>query len=369
MINPVVSSRPRLLVLAPNWLGDVVMTTPLLSMLAGACQVSGHDLVLGVRPAWAELFRADGRLSGLFLVERTGRHAGLRGLVRLAQDLRRESFVGVVLGPPSLRMGLVARLAGIPLRVGYSSDGRGFLLSHSLSLPQRGDLHYSQEMIALGAEMLRALGQVDVHWPERGQTLPIPALPGCRVDLAPVEKQGPPIWALGPGATFGAAKSWPLPRLVELVHMISERGPARIVLLGDAQVGAFAQDLASALSMPTRQDLAGPAGLVDLTGRTDLLRVTSILTAAKAFVGNDSGLMHLAGALGVPTVGVFGSSNPEWTAPLGYRTGLVAVEGFACHPCYRKTCNQPRFCLETVTAEAVLQELDSLSGTDFGKGD
>jgi len=355
------SPASRLLVLAPNWLGDLVMATPLLAYLASALGETGPRLVLGVRPAWADLFRQDPRFAGLFSVERKGRHGGPWGSVRLARDLARENCCGVIACPPSLRMGLAARLAGIPLRVGYATDGRGFLLNRALAPVPRGHLHYSHEMLALGRECAAALGGFVPDLPATSG-LPAPALPADLGRLDPGEGEGAPIWVLGTAATFGEAKNWPVERVADLVRLIRQRGPARVVLLGDAQAQRAAHDLAALLRETPREILAGGAGLVDLTGRTDLDRVAAILSGARAYIGNDSGLMHLAGALGVPTVGVFGSSNPVWTAPLGPRAGYVTATGFACHPCYRKTCNQPEFCLETVSPETVLEAVDALTG-------
>jgi len=353
------SPEARLLILAPNWLGDLVMATPLMSFLFDHLTGTGARLVLGVRPAWADLFREDPRFDSVFLIRRKDRHGGPLGSLRLGRDLAGEAFSGVVVCPPSLRMGLAVRLAGIPVRVGFPTDRRGPLLTHPVAPVSRGALHYSQEMLSLGSALVRALGLPLVETPA-GPGLPAPALPSGLGGLANTETDGPPIWVLGPGATFGEAKNWPLGRVADLVRLVQARQDVRVVLLGDAQAGHQAQDLAARLKLTPRRALAGPAGLVDLTGRTDLRRVAAILGHARAYVGNDSGLMHLAGALGTPTVGVFGSSNPAWTAPLGPRAGFQAAAGFDCHPCYRKSCNQPEFCLETVTAEAVLAKLDSL---------
>ena len=108
---------------------------------------------------------------------------------------------------------------------------------------------------------------------------------------------------------------------------------------------------------------------MDLTGRTDLVEAVAVLKSSSAFIGNDSGLMHLAAALGKPTVGIFGSSNPDWTAPVGPRTRAIIPHGFACRPCYLKKCNQPVFCLETVEAGAVLTAVEEMirpNGTAAG---
>ena len=114
--------------------------------------------------------------------------------------------------------------------------------------------------------------------------------------------------------------------------------------------------------VPWRSELPGGAAIVDLVGTTDLGVAVGVLKAARVFVGNDSGLMHVAAALGLVTVGIFGSSNPDWTSPRGRLTGTVVADGFECRPCYRRRCNQAEFCLDQVTADAVLAKVTELDG-------
>jgi heptosyltransferase-2 len=242
--------------------------------------------------------------------------------------------------------------------VGYRSDGRGFLLSEGLPVGARGENHYSREMMALGRAWLRRRG---FRIPDDAVSSG-PSLPACSALPATATDTGPAVWALACGATYGEAKSWPAEQVAGFLDLAVRAGGARVVLLGDPAASGLAAALAARVSLPWRQELPGPAGVVDLTGRTDLAQAVAVLKAARLFVGNDSGLMHLAAALQVPTVGIFGSSNPDWTGPRGRWTIAVAAEGFACRPCYRRRCNQPTFCLETVTARQVFEAGQNLLG-------
>lgn len=347
------------LVLAPNWLGDAVMASPLLSRLAAARDERGQGpaLHLAVRRPWAPLFAGDPRLAGLVPVERAGRHAGLRGIVRLAGDLRRVGARALVLGPPSLRAGLAAKLAGVPVRVGYRGDGRGLLLNHPLPRPVRGERHHSDELLALGDRALAACGLVPGD-PDRERAWGL--LPGCRAVPPADLGAGPDLWVLAPGTTYGEAKVWPVANAARFVDLAVATRGVRVALLGDAGATGFAAALRERCAGPWRTGLPGPAGVVDLVGRTSVATAAALLRKARAFVGNDSGLMHLAGALGVPTVGIFGSTNPAWTAPLGPAVRVLVADGFPCRPCYRRTCNQDRFCLETIGAASVLAAVDAL---------
>ncbi len=359
-VEPGRGSAPRILVLAPNWLGDVVMATPLLNMLAGSrfgADEKPPSLVLAVRRVWVDLFRHDPRLDGILVVERTGRHAGYGGLFRLARDMKNVAASAVVLGPPSLRAGLAARLAGIPLRAGFKTDGRGLLLQPGLRFPGRGVGHYSNQLLDLGREIVLRLNGREAGGPDGAQGELLQGL--STVTVAGLEGD-PPLWAMGVGATYGQTKVWPTERVWAFLAAAVEQFGVRVVLLGHGSGFGDHTVLPGSDHLSWRRDLAGGPGVVDLVGRTSLPEVTTILRHATVFVGNDSGLMHLAAALGTPTVGIFGSSDPRWTAPLGAHTAVVQASGFACIPCFRSTCNQPRFCLEALDADRVLETVRHL---------
>jgi len=364
-------SHYRLLVLAPNWLGDVVMHTPLLSLLheqrnhVSAAVGRPVAIHLGVRRAWAGLFQDDPRIDGLIVLERDCFRTGIRRTMHLASLMRKGRYDAILLGPPSLRAGLAAWLARIPRRVGYRTDGRSLLLNVSRSPLPRGSRHYSQEMIDLGGFWLESLGlkvtaSVAEDWPA--------TLPGCDT-LSPADLgTGPPVWAVAPGTTYGEAKTWPVARLGDFLELAIGVAGVRIVLLGDEAARKFTFGLRERFGSSWGEEPGHATAVLDLTGKTDLLGAAAILKSSSAFIGNDSGLMHLAAALDKPTVGVFGSSNPDWTAPLGRFARAVVPEGFSCRPCYRKTCNQTEFCLDTVTAETVLAVVNDLVGRSQGGG-
>lgn len=359
---------PRdVLIMAPNWLGDVVMTTPLLAWLVHLDrQLPAVDLRLhlAVRAAWEPLFRRDPRLTSVIPIARPGRHDGVGGVWRLARRLRDGRFAAVIVGPPSLRAALVSALAGIPRRIGQRGDGRRPLLTDALARETRGARHYSREMLALGLRLAHTLGgsmtESGLEWPAQ--------LPGCDSVPAAKVRSDRPLWCVGPGATYGQAKTWPAERLGEFLAVAVAEHRVRFLLLGDDGAAEFVSGILRTGDLRWNNELADPdADVVDLTGRTDLLTVVGLLKSASAFVGNDSGLMHLAAVLGVPTVGIFGSSNPAWTAPLGEAAVALAADGFACRPCYRRTCNEPVFCLQTVTAAEVLAALRRLPGVLVAK--
>ncbi len=348
----------RVLFLAPNWLGDAVMAAPVLSALRTAFAAAKIPLFLtwAVRRTWAPLFVDDPRIDAILPVERHGRHRGTAGVFRLGHDLRAARADAILLGPPSFRAGAVAMLSGARERIGYRGDGRSWLLTSAVPVPVRGAMHYTQEMLVLVGELLR---RWNLPTPVGGDlTLDGDSLPACE-SWAAQTSSGPPLWALGPGTTFGPAKNWPLRHVAAFIEQAVLQRGRRVVLLGDRNSARIVERLRGAADVPFRQQLDGPAGVIDRTGKTDLQELVSLLKSCEGYVGNDSGLMHLAGALGCPTVGIFGSSNPDWTRPGGRNSTYVTADGFQCSPCYRPTCEQPEFCLETIEPGLVLAKLEA----------
>lgn len=349
----------RILLVAPNWLGDLVMTLPVLDWLAAARRAPGapaFSVAVSARAAWAPLLSGDARLDSLLVTERPGLHAGWAGAARQAAQWRSGRFDAVLLGPPSLRVAAVAAGAGIPLRIGHCGDLRSPLLSRALPRVPRGSRHYSQEMLDLARELAAALG-----WAQSvvaaAEAAPPVLLAGDQDGVRPASGVRP-LWSLGAGATFGPAKTWPPARAAEFVRSVAASG-GRVLVLGDGSAAPLVAAIrAETPGLAWARGEAAVAGdpaadVVDLVGATDLAGVAGWLRASLAFVGNDSGLMHLAAALGTATVGLFGSSNPDWTRPLGPRVVALTADGFACRPCYRRTCNQRVFCLDTLDGRRV----------------
>ncbi len=342
-----------LLVVAPNWLGDLVMSTVLLQALAAAPVLPGGRRLavdLAIRRRWAPLLTGDPRLRRLLFVARRGEHRGLPGLPRLAASWRRGGYDGTILLPPSLRVAAAAFLAGIPQRIGFRGDGRGPLLHPGVERPRRGTLHYCEETLLLGRSWAEQAG-----WSWSPPPVARPVLPACAELAAPAgAAEGPPLWALAATAAYGTAKAWPAERAAAFVEMAVVEAGVRVLLLGDAGARAETDRLRSLCPIAWRDEAAGPAAAIDLVGRTDPREAAAWLRAAEVCISIDSGLMHLAAALGTATLGLFGSTSPAWTGPRGRRVATLAAGGFPCQPCFRRRCNQQIFCMESLPARSVL---------------
>jgi len=317
----------RILVRAPNWLGDAVMALPAMAALRAAFQ--DRTLILAAAPSIAPLFQEITQVAPdqILTVEKGAEASTLRSA---AADV-------AVLFPNSFRAAWVCRRAGIRQRWGYRAHGRSFLLTRGIGRP-RGHLHQS----AYYRHLVTALGFAA---PEVVPRIEIAAQTRARVDellaRAGVDRSAPLV-GMAPGAAYGHAKRWPPERVAELSGRLGARG-AVCVFVGAAGDREAGREIESSL----------PAGarVVNLIGRTDLRLFAGLLAACHAFVSNDSGAMHLAAATGVPVAAIFGPTDERATAPLGDHD--VIIHQVFCRPCMLRECPIDHRCMRGITVDAV----------------
>ena len=357
-VAPVVAVDPertrRILVRANNWIGDVVMISPAVRALRRRFPRASIAIVakkwvldaLSGNPAYDELVEYD----------HEGSHRGLAGRVRLARRIRGGGRVDLaVLFQKAFDAAVLARLAGARLRVGYATDGRGFLLTHPLP-PPPPDRHHADAFLdlarAVGCEEIDPLPSFHLGDRERSAAGAILARRGFGEE--------PLLVALHPGASK-EARAWHAERFAALAERLRARAGCRFVLVG------------SAGERETLRRVRAGLGDADVIGPEDapgLLVAAALIARCRLFVGNDSGPMHLAAALGVPTIGLFGPGRPANTAPRG-RPGMVVTigRGYPCAPCrqdfFRECPPAPSgkpFCLEEIGVDEVEQAALRLLG-------
>jgi len=309
------------LVIAPQWIGDAVMTEPLLRRLAGR----GERITVGALPWVAPVYRAMPQVTQV--LEFPFAHGGLQWAARrsLAQQLRGQFDVAYVC-PNSLKSALLPWWADIPKRVGYLGESRYLVLNHRLPNPTPG---HRPPMVGLYSA-LSGQAQVEGDRPQ----LSVQADASLAV-LAALGLQARGYYVFSPGAEYGPAKRWPPAHFAELARHL----PLPVVLLGSAKESALCADIASAAN-------ASRAGqCLDCSGRTSLDQALAVIAQAKAMVSNDSGLMHVAAAFGVPQVALFGSSSPLHTPPLSENATVIWLRDdpayappLDCAPCFERTC-------------------------------
>ncbi len=332
----------RLLVLAPNWLGDTVMALPALADLRRAAP-SAH-LAVAARPPLPAFLSLVPGVDEVIALEGT-----LRQQVRTVAAGR---FDRVVLLPNSFRAAWLAWRAGIPERWGYARDGRSLLLTRRAALPPtpcRQAEYYQTLTERLGV----ARGPAEPRL-----VLPAAVLDDARALLA-ARGHGPDdrLVVIAPATAFGPAKQWPARHVAALAAMLSGTPGLRCVLVG----GRADLETARAVRAELPPETAGR--VIDLIGEMTLPVTVGMVALASACVGNDSAIMHIAAALGVPVAGLFGPTDERLTAPTvrpGARA-LVLTNPVACRPCFRRTCNVSGHpCLAGITPARVRASLDAL---------
>lgn len=311
----------RTLIIAPQWIGDAVMTEPLLRRLSRR----GERLTVGALPWVAPVFRAMPQVAEV--IEFPFAHGGLqwRERWRLAQQMKGQ-FDCAYICPNSLKSALLPLLAGIPRRVGYQGEARVGLLTQRLKNPPKGQ---RPPMVAFYSALS---GEPDVA-ADRPQL----QLPKQEVDAAlsalSLTRMG--YYVFAPGAEYGEAKRWPAGHFAELALQLDWP----VVLLGSGKEA----ELCASISDPVNAKC--PGHCLNLAGKTTLAQALGVIAACKSIVSNDSGLMHVAAGFGVAQVAIFGSSSPLHTPPLNdlamvlwLKTDASYQPPLDCAPCFERVC-------------------------------
>ncbi|MBE9610285.1 lipopolysaccharide heptosyltransferase II [Chitinilyticum litopenaei] len=327
----------KILIVAPAWIGDAIMAQPLYMRLHQRHPGLQLDVLA---PAWTRPLHA--RMPEVHqAIDNPFGHGelGLRKRWQLGRQLKAAHYDQVIVLPNSLKSALVPWFARIPLRTGWVGEARYGLLNDSRKLDPYA--------LPLMVERFVALAE------PAGQAFPRPAQPRLSVDTAQRDTTRArlklptdlPIVAICPGAEYGPAKRWPARHAAALSLALLERG---------YQVWLFGSDK----DAPIAGEIAAQApGVVDLTGKTSLSEAIDLMSLARGAVCNDSGLMHVAAALNLPLVALYGSSSPEFTPPLSHRAQIVSLD-LDCAPCFERTCPLGHMnCLNELEPQRVLDTL------------
>ena len=337
----------RIVVVAPNWLGDAVMALPAIADLRR--HFAASHLTVAARPPVAPLFAMVQGIDDTLTLPGRG---GLRALFDWqdsADVLRTGSFDVAVLLPNSFASAWVAKQAGIAERWGFATDWRGRMLTKAVPKAAAG-LHQREYYQALTTALGIAAGPpFAAVWPNAARTRELI----IDIGLDPDE----PFVVLAPGAAYGRAKQWLPERFAELAGLIiNERGWS-VLMIGSKVDRSACAEIASRIgSTGTRMNR-----LIDLSGKTDLPSLAALLARAHAVVSNDSGAMHLAGAVGAKVVALFGATNETRTSPLRASENapmpVIVSHPVFCRPCMLRECPIDHRCMRGITAKEVYEGL------------
>ena len=331
----------KILVRATNWVGDAVMSLPALRAIRARWPEA--EIAVLARPWVADLYRDQECADRLLVYDSGGRHGGVFGRERLIRELRAERFDVAVLLQNAFEAAWLAWRARIPERIGYARDRRSWLLTRAVAVPQRDELHRHESYYYL--EFLRRVG-----WIHR-----LPAVDAIMLRVsddarrraeerlvASGARPGVTRIALAPGAAYGSAKCWLPERYAALADSLIGAGDADVIIFGAPQEREMAERIAR--SMERRA--------INLAGATSIGELPALLRACRLFVGNDSGAMHVAAAVGLPVVGIFGPTDPEATRPATPLFTLIREPVF-CSPCLLRRCPIDHRCMTRISVERV----------------
>jgi heptosyltransferase-2 len=337
----------RVVVIAPNWLGDAVMALPAIADIRR--HFAGARLTIAARPPLAPLFSMVPAIDDSITLPGGGGLRAVLGWQADARALADKAFEIAILLPNSFATALIVNKAAIPERWGYATDWRGRLLTRAIRKP-KGTMHQSEYYQALTSALGISAG------PPFAEVRPsVDRVRELALDLGLDTDE--PFVVFAPGAAYGRAKQWLPERFAQLAELIiNDRGWSVIMVGSNADRSACADIAARLPATGTRMNR-----LIDLSGKTDLPLLAGVMSRARAVVSNDSGAMHLAGAVGANVVAIFGATNERRTSPL--RAGaespeprIVSHEVF-CRPCMLRECPIDHRCMSGISARKVYAAL------------
>jgi heptosyltransferase-2 len=338
----------RIIIRSTNWVGDAVLTTP--AVRAVRKNFPDAEITILAKPWVAPIFYNNPHIDHVIHYEADGRHRGWLGKVRLVKALRKGKFDLAILFQNAFEAAILHYLAGVPNRLGYDTDNRRFLLTHSIEMtPRLKQIHEIDYYLGI----LQAVGlQLD------GRDLTLRVTDQERNRASDVLKKQhmetrDKLIGVSPGATYGSAKRWAPERYAALCDKIHESHGARIIIFGGPGEERTGYRVVESMKHSS----------VNLCGKTTLRETAALIERCRLFVTNDSGLMHVAAALSVPLVAIFGSTNPITTGPSSLKSRVVRAF-VPCSPCLKPECPTDHKCMANISVDRVYAETDALLRED-----
>ena len=331
----------KILIRATNWVGDAIMALP--ALRAVRRRFPDAEIAIVARPYVADIYRHQEICNQLIPYDPIGLHAGFSGREGLAAELRAQKFDVALLLQNAFDAAWLAWRANIPERIGYARNGRRFLLTKPVPLPQHGEIPAHEMFYYL--ELLRRANWLDSVQDETFIDLHVPDEKRRSADeflRKSGVRQGALRIAIGAGASYGSAKCWPPSGFAEVANRLQSEANADVILYGTAAEASVSTAISAEMRRPP----------IDLTGKTAIADLPALLSQCHLFIGNDSGAMHVAAAAGLPIVAVFGPSDPHGTSPVTPRCTIVQQKPY-CSPCFLRRCPTDHRCMTAITADMV----------------
>ena len=340
-----------ILIIAPNWIGDAVSTQPLLANLKMLYPNSKIDVLAS---NWvAPIYRACSQVHEV--IETKFEHKKLQWNLRkqLAKEIQAKNYQACYVLPNSFKSALIPWLANIPFRIGYRGELRFGLINLALNNPSKVNRPPMVEHYLALSQLLKDDESIPLD-----RLVPKLNVSGAAKQQVEQKLQGAKInsdsiYAICPGAEYGPSKRWPTEYFAVLAQqLIKQNSNNQIILLGSKSDHSLAQEITSQGQQASN--------IHNWCGNTSLDEAIALIGMSKAVVSNDSGLMHIAAALQIPQVAIFGSSDPAHTPPLSDRAKIMWLN-MSCSPCHKRVCPLGHLrCLKDILPEQVLATLNTL---------
>lgn len=344
--------KKKILVRVPNWIGDAVMVLPALELLKELR--TDIEVTVLTKPWCRDVFLNNLLVDNIFIYDAKGTHNGLRGKLRLSKDLKAIGFDEALLFQNAFEAALITWLTGIPERAGYIKDLRGPLLTKGLKIEKDIKSYHHIFYYLNLVSVFYGLGSYKIN---DGDDIPVPTIFLDDDEMLwsddfinTNDLGGKNIVTISPGASFGKSKMWPKENFAKLMDKYSEENDSVGIVIGGPGDRASGEEICELTNSES----------LNLAGKLTLRQSMALIKKSKLFVSNDSGPMHIGAALGAPTIGIFGSTEPKWTGPVGINASYVKVP-MDCSPCFDRTCRFGHYdCLNNITAEMVMKKASEL---------
>ena len=326
---------PKILVRLPNWIGDTVMALPAINNIAS--HYKNDRIALLSRKSVLELFKEDERFYKLYCIG----NGKLQTIIDISSVLRQEKFDTAILLQNAIGAAIIAKMSRIPERIGYKTDFRRLLLTKPINLPEKPT---TQDRYFLN--MLKEAG-IDSVYKDSYPLLNVTEKEMIWAERA-LEKLDRPIILFFPGAAYGQAKRWPWKNFTALAKLLYENIGGTIILIGsdiEKEIGAAIETAANVKNQ---------------IGKTTLRETMALLSNSDLLVTNDSGPMHVAAALGTTLIGIYGSTDPERTPPVGNGKKAIIYKNVSCSPCFLRTCPTDLKCMKQIGPSEVFETAKKL---------
>ena len=340
-----------ILIIAPNWIGDAVSTQPLLANLKVLYPDSKIDILAS---NWvAPVYRACSEVHEV--IEAKFEHKKLQWNLRkeIAKEIEAKNYQACFVLPNSFKSALIPWLANIPFRIGYRGELRFGLINLALDNPSKVNRPPMVEHYLVLSQLLKDDESIplDKFAPKLNVSGAAKQQVGQKLQDANINRDS--IYAICPGAEYGPSKRWPTEHFAVLAQqLIKQNSNNQIVLLGSKSDYSLSQEITSQSKLVSN--------IHNWCGNTSLDEAIALIGMSKAVVSNDSGLMHIAAALQIPQVAIFGSSDPAHTPPLSDRAKIMWLN-MSCSPCHKRVCPLGHLrCLKDILPEQVLATLNTL---------